>query len=396
VKAEAAELLESPCLWKRILGAIAEAGVVGEYDLAGCVYAIGTSRLLPKPLAGIIRGPSSSGKSFIVNKVASLFPDECLVRANQMTPQALFHMKPGSLVHKWIVAGERSRREDDEAAEATRALREMLSEGRLVKQMATKAPAGGIETIEIRQDGPIAFTETTTLANVFDEDANRALMMVTDERKEQTANIISATAQRAAGMGTPDLVRICAVHFAMQRMLPICDVIVPFAVAVGKLFNHRLEARREFPRLLQLTKAIALLHYRQRERDGDRLVATLDDYEIAEELARAPLTAAASGVGEGAKRFLAALKENFPGAALLTSDSGYKPFTSSEARAIGTSSRRTIESWLSELNGAGLLEQVEASKGKIPAKWRITTPTAGAVKEGPPSRKQVEEVLSRE
>ena len=41
-----------------------------------------------------------------------------------MTPQALFHMKPGSLAHRFVVAGERSQLENDERADATRALRE--------------------------------------------------------------------------------------------------------------------------------------------------------------------------------------------------------------------------------------------------------------------------------
>jgi hypothetical protein len=37
------------------------------------------------------------------------------------------------LQHRFIVAGERSRLQNDETAEATRALRELLSAGRLVK-----------------------------------------------------------------------------------------------------------------------------------------------------------------------------------------------------------------------------------------------------------------------
>src|SRR5262249_16728051 len=83
-------------------------------------YLAGVSRLLERPLAVIVQGPSSSGKSYVIAKVAELFPPEAVVLAHQMTPQALFHMEPGSLEHRFVVAGERSRLENDDSAEATR------------------------------------------------------------------------------------------------------------------------------------------------------------------------------------------------------------------------------------------------------------------------------------
>jgi len=43
-----------------------------------------------------------------------------------MTPAAC-STAPGSLVHRFIVAGERSRLENDASAESRRALREMIS-----------------------------------------------------------------------------------------------------------------------------------------------------------------------------------------------------------------------------------------------------------------------------
>src|SRR5207248_365790 len=108
----------------------------------------------------------ASGKSHLIDQTAKLFPAEAVIHATQMTPQALFHMKPGALAHRFVVAGERSRVEDDERAEATRALREMLSAGRLTKLMPVKVEGGRIETAQIEQEGPIAFIESTTLTKV--------------------------------------------------------------------------------------------------------------------------------------------------------------------------------------------------------------------------------------
>jgi hypothetical protein len=91
------------------------------------------------------------------------------------------------------VAGERSRLEDDDTAEATRALREMLSEGRLSKLLPIKAD-GQLQTVLVEQDGPIAYIETTTLTKLFNEDANRCILLSSDERPEQTRRILSTLA----------------------------------------------------------------------------------------------------------------------------------------------------------------------------------------------------------
>jgi hypothetical protein len=161
-----------------ILADVEALGVAGEKTLALTVYLVGVSRLLARPLAMIVQGQSSSGKSYIIEKIAELFPPEAVLHAKQMTPQALFHMPRGSLEHRWIVAGERSRIEGDDAAEATRALREMISSGKLSKLMPEKGEDGAIVTRHIEQKGPVAYIESTTLHKIFDEDANRCIMFL--------------------------------------------------------------------------------------------------------------------------------------------------------------------------------------------------------------------------
>jgi hypothetical protein len=150
---QAREALDNPQLVRLVVDDIGAIGVAGERELAITIYLIGVSRLLSRPLAGIIQGPTASGKSYTIDRVATLFPPETVLLATQMTPQALFYMPPGRLAHRFIVAGERSRVEDDETAEATRALREMLSSGRLSKLVPMKVD-GTMQTVVIEQEGP--------------------------------------------------------------------------------------------------------------------------------------------------------------------------------------------------------------------------------------------------
>jgi hypothetical protein len=266
ITAEAERVLADPGLFEKVVTDIEAVGVAGERALASTLYLLGTSAQLPKPLATIVRGPSASGKSYIVEQVASLFPPEIVLNATSITCNALYYFPPGTLRHRWVVAGERSRLEDDDRAEATRALREMLETGRLSKAVPIKEHER-ITTRMLEQEGPIAFVETTTLANLFEEDANRCLLLWTNESREQTARILIATAARAAGGTRPDQARRIAVHHALQRMLPRTGVTIPFAPQLAALYpTDRLDARRSFRHLLGLVGASALLHFRQRER----------------------------------------------------------------------------------------------------------------------------------
>jgi hypothetical protein len=365
VRAEASAVLHGPELLKRVVTDIDSRGVAGETELGATLYLVGISRLLSRPQSMRVKGPTSSGKSYVIAKVAGLAPPEAVIRATQMTPQALFHMRPGSLRHRWIVAGERPRKEDEDAAEATRALREMISSGRLSKLMPVKI-GNELQTVLIEQEGPIAYVESTTRDTVFDEDENRCISLFTDERPEQTRRIIARLAEDSAGGGVRrDAGRVALVHHALQRMIRRRDVIVPYAVRLGELIpDQRVEARRAFPHLLTMIQASALLHQYQRQAgEGGAVIAGPDDYRIARRLLQGPMERLLGrGVGNPAKRFFTRLKGWFGGAT----------FTSRDAKAKEETSRAAVYGWLSELHKAGHLEQVEAPRGATPAKWRLT------------------------
>jgi hypothetical protein len=376
IREEAEEVLRNPDLLQRVAEAIRTQGVAGEEDTALCVYLIGTSTQLPRPLAGIVRGPSTSGKSYVVQQVGGMFPPEVVLIATSLTTNALYYFPSGTLRHRFVIAGERSRVEDDDQAEATRALREMIESGRLSKAVPVKI-GDRYQTDLIEQEGPIAFIETTTAAHIFDEDANRCLMLSTDEREDQTKRILAATGASAAGKREGDPERVRAVHHALQRMLPRLDVVIPFAESVSELYpTSRLEARRELRHLLQLVKAIALLRFRQRQRrKSGEIVATLADYEDATRLAAGPLGTATSGVSKGAERFLTHLESEF----------ALREFTTTEAKAIGVGSRSPVYGWLIELSNAGSIEQTQQGRGRVPAKWRRVDHDQDATPTGLPS-----------
>ena len=363
-RAEARDMLNDPYLIRRIVEDIETLGVAGERELTATIYLIGTSRLLPRPLAGIVQGPTASGKSYQVERVAALFPPEAVIHATQMTPQALFHMPPGAMVHKFVVAGERSRAENPEAAEATRALREMLSSGRLSKLMPVKV-GGEVETRRIEQEGPIAFVESTTLMRIFEEDANRCLLLHTDERAEQTRRIYRAVAEGYSGARRQDEIdKVALRHHAAQRLLERgLGVVIPYAPDLAEIIAaDRVEGRRAFGHLLGAIAASAFLHQFQRTRDEHgALVATEVDYQIAKRLLDQPLAQLLGRrVSAAAERFRERLVQRFGG----------DEFSTRDACAGESVTDRHVRDWLKALCDAGHLDQTEPSRGSLPARWK--------------------------
>jgi hypothetical protein len=365
IRAEAEAKLHAADLLKNVVDDVAVLGVAGERATVAALFLVGVSRLLKRPAAARVKGPTSSGKSYLIEQVARLFPGEAIIMATQMTAQALFHMEEGALRHRWVVGGERSRREDDDTAEATRALREMLSSGRLSKLMPVKV-GGEIITQLIEQDGPIAYVESTTLDAVFAEDENRCISLYTDEQPQQTRLILNRLAADSAGATrSQQRDRILLVHHAMQRMLRRYEVVIPYATRLAtNLPDKRVEARRAFPHLLSMIQASALLHQQQREQDDDgRLQANEQDYRIAVALLQDPMRRLlGGGLPASVTRFFLRLRGWFGNVAT---------FTSRDAQAKEETSRSSVYGWLAELNRVGALEQVEEQRGRKPAVWKV-------------------------
>ena len=355
-------------LIEEVVADFEQLGIVGERNLALAVYLVGTSRMLDKPLSAIVQGGTSPGKSFIVDKVTRLFPEKEILRATRMSREALFYYD-GGLANKFVVAGERSRKQDDDVADATGALRQLQSEGRISK-LVTEQNEGKFVSQLHEQTGPISYVETTTLKSgrIFSEDLNRALLLKTDASEKHTRAILKRTAAKYDGQESADkTAAIVAKHHAMQSRLKQCAVVIPFAkVLVAKLPAKKVEARRVGPQVLSMIEAVTLLHQHQREKDKrGRLIATLKDYEIARSVLVKPL-GESLGVPVGPARFFEKLVHKFSG----------KEFTTKEAQdADRKASKSAVEKWMNTLVENRCVERLQPAKGPKPAIWKLTGST---------------------
>jgi hypothetical protein len=265
----------------RILDVLVEdaqaAGVTGEQRNVKLTYLVLTSRLLERLASVVVKGQSSSGKSWTVQAVVRFFPESAYYEMTAASEHALVYDKE-PLAHRCLVIYEASGLESEKFSYIVRSL---LSEGRLRYPTVMKRD-GELETVMIEREGPTNLITTTTAIRLHRENETRLLSLSSDESASQTTDVLEALAEED-GDG-PDYER----WHALQRWLELGDtrVTVPFAKQLAKKVPPvAVRLRRDFGSLLALIRAHALLHQATRERDDKgRIVAGIADYEIVREL----------------------------------------------------------------------------------------------------------------
>jgi hypothetical protein len=288
-------LLEAPDLLDRAAGVIGALGYAGDVTLPKLVYLTYVSRLLQRPINLVVGGPSAAGKSFLVALVAKLFPAEATYALNGMSEKLLAYTE-ADLQHRVLIIGEAASLHRDGIGASL--LRSIAWEGNVVYE-TVESTAEGLKPRRIEKPGPTGFVTTTT-KSVEPELETRVLTVQVPDTKEATRVILLATAARANGM-SPDAPDLAAWHEAQRYLASEGEraVTIPFSEILGSGFNADLiRSRRDFPQLLSLIQAHALLFQRQRGRDGHgRVVADERDYRAIFELAKPVFGAiAAEGV----------------------------------------------------------------------------------------------------
>lgn len=390
VKAEAGELLKDPGLLLKVIEDVHSLGIAGEENLIVMFYLIGTSRLLPQPLAAVTQGASSAGKSIVQEKTSVLFPEESKFVVSTSSAKSFYYLPPGSLSHRWVIQGEQARVMSEEGEDVKRCLREMLSAGR-ISRAVTIADKGQIKTKVFVQAGPVAYSDTTTLTNLFVEDLNRVIRLHPDESERQTDLVLQRLAMAAVAPTRPidDNWPQVQRHHALQRMLRPLMVAVPYAQFLAqRLSTSNLEMRRAFPLLLGGIQASALLHQMQRQLDdAGRLLADATDYEnVLELMSGWMVESLATGLSATNVDFYNWLKANFT----------TEEITVASCNAKGKSTGQA-QYQLQKLASQGLLREVaKGHRGRGAAMvYHLNQHEVGRQSVGLPEAAEVERFLAR-
>jgi len=285
---ECLALLKDPELLRRVLDDSAAMGIVGEEDNRALLELAYCSRLDADPVNINVKGESSAGKNHLIGTMARMHPPEEVMQITYASAKSLLYLNE-PLAHKILMVTEAPG-----AEEAQYSIRTLESEKKLKVLVAERGPDNRIQTREHTVEGPVAFVQTTTKPHVHAENETRTFDVFIDESDDQTRAILREQARRAErpeeSAGRDKIERRWQ---NAHRLLKSYPIVVPFADAVVEVLAKRrsllLRVRRDFPRVLALIRASALLHQYQREHakrnDIEYIVANEDDYTIVREVA---------------------------------------------------------------------------------------------------------------
>src|SRR5215218_7816642 len=257
--------------------ALRRSGVAGEARLLRLLYLTLTSRRLDKPVSVAVKGPSSGGKSLVVERVLDAFPEEAYYALTSMSEKALIYLDE-DMRHRSLVIYEAAGMAGDMQ---TYLMRTLLSENRIRYQTA-ESTSKGVKPRLLEMEGPTNLIVTTTQTRMHPENETRLLSLTVTDTRAQTKDIFRAMADedrapvdlepwRQLQVWLGGRPRTAAVPYAKV----LAEVVPPVAVRL----------RRDFGAVLQLIRSNAILHQASREKDGKgRVVATLDDYAVVREL----------------------------------------------------------------------------------------------------------------
>jgi len=273
------ELARCPNILSKVVETLRGYGLVGEERAVKLIYLAVTSRLLTRIVSIAVKGPSSGGKSFLVEIVLKLFPPEAFYVLTAMSEHALAYGEE-ALSHR-IVLYEAAGLTGDFG---TYLVRSLLSEGRICYDTVEKT-RDGLKSRRIEREGPTGLITTTTAIHLHPENETRLLSLTVTDTAAQTKAVMQAQAKR---QGRTDHIDLASWH-AMQCFLSLVprQVVIPFASELADLIPPvAVRLRRDYPTILALIEAHALLHQATRERNAQgAIIASLVDYSAVREIA---------------------------------------------------------------------------------------------------------------
>lgn len=271
-------LAEAPDVLAEVDCKLRECGFAGETQVPRLIFLALHTRFFERPVSVVIKGPSGSGKSYALRAALKFVPEGVYEAYSGLSDMA-FVYSGLDMRHRYLVvyeaAGLRS-------GHGRTLLRQLLSDGQVIYR-TVQSTSEGLEGHELPPiEGPTGLLMTTTATGLHEEDESRMLSVNMDESPERVRQTLAFQAAQEAGLDVLSEGDFGTWHVFHQWVSEgQTTVTVPFAPTVASLMqvsHHRVQ--RDFPQVLSLIKAHALLHQCARDRgQNESIVAQPEDYE---------------------------------------------------------------------------------------------------------------------
>jgi DNA primase len=337
--------LKKPNLLHRTAEMIALTGIVGEASNSMIAYLVYCTRKQPVPLHIMFLGSSGSGKTYLQERISELIPTEDKIEITQITENALYYFKQDELKNKLILIEDL-----DGAMTVFYPLRELQTKRKITKTVTLKDSKGNLKTVTITVEGPVSVSGCTTKEKIYEDNANRCILLYTDQSREQDKKINEYQTKLSGGEINKEREKQYKELFKnIQAVLRPINIINPYAKYI-ELPEQVFKPRRTMTLLLGFIEAVTFYHQYQREVKKDSnsqlfIETTIEDIEAAFNLLKDVLFSKSDELTKAARSFLEQVKEN-----------GKSNFTAKEIRQQFRINPSNLKRYLIELERYGYIK----------------------------------------
>ena len=341
--------LKKPNLLHRTNQLIGLTGITGEEQNRLIAYLVYTVRKQEVPLHVMFLGSSGSGKTYLQEKISELITEEDKLEITQITENALYYFKQEELKNKLLLIEDL-----DGAMTVFYPLRELQTKRRISKTVTLKDSKGNLKTITLTVEGPVCVSGCTTKEKIYEDNANRCILLYTDQTRDQDKKINEYQTKLAGGEVNKERENQYKELFKnMQRVLRPITIINPYAKYI-ELPEQVFKPRRTMTLLLGFIEAITFYHQYQREVKKSSagqlyIETTIEDIASAFELLKDVLFSKSDELTKATRSFFGQLKQ-------LLKKENKESFTSKEIRGQLKINPSNLKRYLIELDRYGLIK----------------------------------------
>ncbi|MEO7311329.1 MAG: CHC2 zinc finger domain-containing protein [Chitinophagaceae bacterium] len=343
-KTAAINELKKPNLLQRTNEMIGLTGITGEEQNRLIAYLTYCTRKQPIPLHVMFLGSSGSGKTYLQEKISELVPEDDKIEITQITENALYYFKQEELKNKLILIEDL-----DGAMTVFYPLRELQTKRRISKTVTLKDSKGNLKTVTIMVEGPVCVSGCTTKEKIYEDNANRCILLYTDQTRDQDKRINEYQTKLSGGEVNRDREQQYKELFKnIQRVLRPINIVNPYAKYIA-LPEQVFKPRRTMTLLLGFIEAVTFYHQYQREvkkdANGMYITTTIEDIESSFNLLKDVLFSKSDELTKAAREFLELLKAQ-----------GIQSFAAKEIRQKLRLNPSNLKRYLIELERYGYLK----------------------------------------
>ena len=314
-KEKAIAFLKSKNLLQKTNALIGKTGLVGEENNRLLMYLVFTSRLREQPLHIISLGASGTGKTYLQEKISELIPEDQKLEITALSENALYYFDRTELKNKLVLIEDLDGAQDDKILYA---IRELMSKKRISKTIPIKDAKGNLKTITLQVEGPITLAGTTTKEKIYEDNANRSILIYLDNSKQHKEAIIKYQQNLSAGLiNKTQENQTKAFLKDVQSVLEPVKVRNPYAPQL-QIPTTVFKPLRTNAHYLAFIETVTFYHQHQRKRisppsgelEGAYIETTIEDIEIANQLLKDVLLTKSDELTKGCRDFFEAVKRH--------------------------------------------------------------------------------------